>query len=288
MLASYAMLSLWAALIVCGLAQAAAVMTPGRWRPDFRAGWLMVAMLLSGITIPLFQLFKQRILPSRGFPFDPGLAWFENKLLLGHDAWEVTHALFGTVAMTKLFDAAYAIWLPLMFLFPAVIVMAIHDVRLRARLMGCWLTAWVLIASVAAWVFGSAGPCYYNALIGPHQGFATLQKELAALNVAAQSQGHTIAAVDFQQMLLRQMQAGELVSAGGISAMPSMHVAMATLFAIAAFRFVRPLGWIFSAYAITIWIGSIHLGWHYALDGVVGAAMMAGIWRLSGKIVAHS
>lgn len=283
-LASYAMLSLWAGLIVCGLAQGIALLTPGRWRPDLRAGWLVLAMLLSGITLPLFQIFKQVILPARGFPFDPVLAKIDNALLFGFDGWEVTHALFGNVAMTKLFDAAYAIWLPMMFLFPAVIVMAFADLKMRARLMACWLAAWILIASLAAWIFGSAGPCYYNALVGPHAGFLNLSKQLTALSLTAQANGQNIAALEFQDMLLRQMYGGSFVSAGGISALPSMHVAMATLFAFAAFRIGRTLGWVFTAYAVTIWIGSVHLGWHYMIDGVVGAAMMAAIWRASAII----
>jgi PAP2 superfamily len=287
-LAGYSMLALWAGLIVCAVAQFVALFTPGRWRPDLRAGWLLVAMLLSGLTLPLFQLFKQLVLPIRGFPFDPFVARADNFLFFGHDAWEVTHALFGSVGMSRYFDTAYALWLPLMFAFPPVIVMAFSDVRLRARLLGCWLASWVLIASVGAWIFGSAGPCYYNALVGPHAGFAALTRRLAVIGAAAHDQGHGIAAIDFQQMLLRQLQAGDFVSAGGISAMPSMHVAMATLFAMAAFRFARPLGWLFSLYATSIWIGSIHLGWHYALDGILGAAMMVGLWHASGKLVPHS
>lgn len=285
-LASYAMVSLWAGLIVCGTAQAIALLTPGKWRPDLRAGWLVLAMLLSGITLPLFQIFKQVILPARGFPLDPALAKADNALFFGHDAWEVTHAMFGNVGMTRLFDAAYAIWLPMMFLFPAVIVMAFADLKLRTRLMACWLAAWILIASLAAWIFGSAGPCYYNALVAPHAGFQALNAKLKALSVVAQADGQNIAALEFQDMLLRQMYGGSFVSAGGISAMPSMHVAMATLFAITAFRIARPLGWVFTAYAVTIWIGSVHLGWHYAIDGIVGAAMMAAIWRGSA-IISH-
>jgi hypothetical protein len=284
-LASYSMLALWAGIIVCAVAQLIAVFTPGRWRPDFRAGWLLVAMMLSGVTLPLFQLFKQVVLPLRGFPLDPILASLENQLLFGHDAWEITHALFGSVGATQLFDACYAIWLPLMFAFPPVIVMAIANVRLRARLLACWLASWVFIASLGAWLFGSAGPIYYNALIGPNAGFAALQRELERIAELAHSNGQTIAAIDFQAMLLRQMQSGELASAGGISAMPSMHVAMATLMAIAAFRFAKPLGYIFTAYAILVWIGSIHLGWHYAFDGVAGSALMVGLWILTGKIV---
>ncbi len=287
-LASYSMLALWAGIIVCAVAQLVAVFTPGRWRPDFRAGWLVVAMLLSGVTLPLFQLFKQVVLPLRGFPLDPVLATLERQILFGHDAWEITHALFGSVRATQLFDACYAIWLPLMFAFPPVIVMAIANVRLRARLLACWLASWVVIASLGAWLLGSAGPIYYNALVGPNPGFAALQIELARLGAAAQANGQVIAAIDFQAMLLRQMQSGALASAGGISAMPSMHVAMATLMAIAAFRFVRPVGFVFATYAVLIWIGSIHLGWHYAIDGVVGAAMMLGLWALTGRIVPQS
>lgn len=286
--AGYSMIALWAGLVVCAVAQFVALFTPGKWRPDLRAGWLLVAMLLSGLTLPLFQLFKQLILPIRGFPFDPIVARADNLLFFGHDGWEITHALFGNTGMTRFFDTAYSLWLPFMFAFPPVIVMAFSDVRLRARLLSCWLASWVLIASVGAWIFGSAGPCYYNALVGPHEGFARLGQQLTRLGSAAHDQGHAIAAIDFQHMLLRQLQDGAFVSVGGISAMPSMHVAMATLFAMAAFRFARPLGWLFSAYAASIWVGSVHLGWHYALDGVLGAAMMVGLWKVSGKLIPHN
>jgi len=33
-----------------------------------------------------------------------------------------------------------------------------------------------------------------------------------------------------------------------------------------------------------IWIGSFHLGWHYALDGLVSVALTFGIWVLCGRI----
>jgi hypothetical protein len=61
-----------------------------------------------------------------------------------------------------------------------------------------------------------------------------------------------------------------------------MHVAMATLFVIGAFQHSRKIGWYFFGYAMLIWIASIHLGWHYASDGLLGAAMMTGLWAISG------
>jgi membrane-associated phospholipid phosphatase len=66
--------------------------------------------------------------------------------------------------------------------------------------------------------------------------------------------------------------------------MPSVHNGLAFLFALAAWHVSRPLGCLFGAYALVIWIGSIHLGWHYGLDGVVSVALTIGIWRVCGRI----
>ncbi|MBC7939414.1 MAG: phosphatase PAP2 family protein, partial [Chitinophagaceae bacterium] len=72
---------------------------------------------------------------------------------------------------------------------------------------------------------------------------------------------------------------------GGISAMPSIHVAVSATMAFAAYSLNRRLGHIVAVFATLIWIGSVHLAWHYALDGVVGALMAYGIWRMSGALV---
>ena len=64
--------------------------------------------------------------------------------------------------------------------------------------------------------------------------------------------------------------------------MPSVHNGLAALFALAASRLNRIAGWALWAYAALIWLGSIHLGWHYALDGIVGIALTYGIWIVCG------
>jgi hypothetical protein len=284
-LASFMMMALWAGLSVCGLAQLIAIVTPGRWTLDIRAPWLIVSILMVGQTLPLFELFKQHVLPARGFPFDVPVAALDRLLFAGNDAWRVTHALFGSVSSTLFFDRIYALWLPMMFVFPMVAVMAAHDERVRARLLGCWITSWVLIAGIGAWVFGSAGPCYYVQLVGPDAGFSALNQQLARLAAEAHASGQVIAALDFQSMLLNQHGNAAFLPAGGISAMPSMHVAMATLFALGGYQIARPLGHVMTLYAVLIWIGSIHLGWHYASDGIAGGAMMILLWHVSGKFM---
>ena len=56
----------------------------------------------------------------------------------------------------------------------------------------------------------------------------------------------------------------------GISAMPSLHVAISFWIWLAARSFVPTLGPLALAYAILIWLASVQLGWHYVSDGVAG------------------
>ena len=93
-----------------------------------------------------------------------------------------------------------------------------------------------------------------------------------------------VMSLKIQDWLMQAHEARTLVVGAGISAMPSVHNGLAFLFALAAFRINRSLGWLFAAYAALIWIGSIHLGWHYAVDGIIGDALTYGIWRFSGSL----
>ena len=38
-------------------------------------------------------------------------------------------------------------------------------------------------------------------------------------------------------------------------------------------------------FALAIFTGSVHLGWHYAVDGYASAFLVAVIWKLSAKLV---
>ncbi len=74
-------------------------------------------------------------------------------------------------------------------------------------------------------------------------------------------------------------------SINAISAFPSMHVASTTLMAILGFALSRWVGLALTAFAVCIMIGSVLLGWHYAVDGYVGAAIAVLCWKLSGWLI---
>jgi membrane-associated phospholipid phosphatase len=99
------------------------------------------------------------------------------------------------------------------------------------------------------------------------------------------NQNHTSFALTAMDELWKNYETGTgLIN--GISAMPSMHVGASILFAILGFSSGKKwLGYLMSAFAVLIFIGSIHLGWHYAIDGYAGAAVAVVCWWAAGKIV---
>ncbi len=85
-----------------------------------------------------------------------------------------------------------------------------------------------------------------------------------------------------QEYLWAAYRDGTTSKGSDISAMPSLHVAMAVLMALGTWRINRWIGAGMWAYALMIQIGSVHLAWHYAIDGFLAAVLTVGIWRLTG------
>lgn len=254
----------------------------GRWQRD-RFVSMFWPPLLFALLMASFNAFKQLVLPIAGFPFDPAFAAADRLLFLGADPWTVSHALFGSPAATLLIDRAYHGWFAPMSV--GVLLCAwlpASSYSLRNQYLLTYIAVWVVIGSVAAFLMPSAGPCYYEHFVGSSPSFAELHSRLLTLQTAS---GSELAALRNQAMLLEHFGADELAVGGGISAMPSVHNGLAVLFAIAAFRIKRWFGVLLAAYATLIWIGSFHLGWHYALDGIVAGAMTYGLWLLAGTAV---
>ena len=48
------------------------------------------------------------------------------------------------------------------------------------------------------------------------------------------------------------------------------------------FRINRVLGCFFTVYLLVIMVGSVHIGWHYAVDGYVAIATTLILWKIVG------
>jgi hypothetical protein len=252
-----------------------------RWERD-RLLSLVWPPLLFATLLASFNAFKQMVLPLAGFHLDPLFADVDRMLFLGNDPWRLTHALFGSPGVTLFIDRAYHGWFaPMSLGLVACAWMPRATYRLRTQYMLSYIGVWIGIGSILAFLLPSAGPCFYEHFVGPQSSFHDLLQRLGAVEAVT---GSDLTSLRNQGLLMQLHGADKLVVGGGISAMPSVHNGLAALFALAAYRLNRTAGWVLWAYAALIWLGSIHLGWHYAVDGIAGIALTYGIWLTCGRI----
>lgn len=245
-----------------------------------------VSILVSWSTLLLFVApFKNLIPHLRAYSLDPWLASADRSLFLGNDPWVLTHAAFGGVVGTAILQTLYNLWFGLLFLALIYLILRPELTAARARIAIAFPLCWMVIGSLAAVLLPSVGPCYYERLLGL-QDFAPLMARLLALDGELVDAGYRLGvhalAVQNDLWMLQERQLPFFGS--GISAMPSMHVSMAVLLACAAAHINRTLAALLTANAVGIWIGSVHLGWHYALDGIVAAPLTLALWHLSSRI----
>jgi hypothetical protein len=261
---------------------------------DLRASVLRADLLLARATVALaflglmvlFTPFKVMIGHTQGFPFDAALLKLDRMIFAGYDPWQITHLLFGSVPATAVLHTAYSMWFAMVWLGVIYMMLRPERLRLRARYLVAFLLTWIVVGSFAAYYLASAGPCYYERVFGDAH-FRPLMARLSVIDaeLKAFAPGFGLEALRVQDLLWASYTGKRGLFGGGISAMPSMHMAMAVLMACGGWQLGRKVGWALSGFAALIWIGSVHLGWHYALDGAVALGLTLAIWRASGWLV---
>jgi len=129
----------------------------------------------------------------------------------------------------------------------------------KGRFILSFMLTWS-IGMAMAYLFSSAGPLFtgdYDPAVAPD-----------TVRMAA-------------QFLWNNYKAEGALIGGGISAFPSMHVALAAWFALVLTS--RKLIAIGLLYFLSIFICSIVLGWHYVADGIGGAAIAIIAHKIAGR-----
>ena len=238
---------------------------------------MLAAIFLVGDT---FTVLKASLPGIVAFGWDQPLDQLDRWLHGGVAPWELLQPLIGRPFITHAINWAYNLW----FYFLTVIwvwqAFSQRNNALRQRFFLSLILTWILLGNIFAVLLSSAGPCYFGRVTGLPDPYAPLMDYLYGVN-----ETYTLWALGAQEMLWRNHAAGTIMIGSGISAMPSLHVALATLFALVCWQVRRWLGMIMACFACVIMIGSVHLGWHYAIDGYAGAIGMLIIWWSTGWFV---
>lgn len=241
--------------------------------------WLMRGVLFVAVIMLLaraFTSYKSAIPLYVPFYADPWLADLD-QAIFGTDPWRITHALIGPFG-TMLIDRVYALWFMIMMLYMGWFCFT-RNQALQVRGLLTYLLTWALLGNAAATSLSSVGPCFYEFFYHDPR-FAPMMADLHADN-----EQHRLLALGAMNFLIDSI--GKDRFAAGISAMPSLHVSIAFLcFLVAreyAVHFLPKLAAF--AFAMIILVGSVHLGWHYAVDGIVGIAGVSLVWWATGRFM---
>jgi hypothetical protein len=220
----------------------------------------------------------KRVMPSVApFSWDERLAYIDRMVHLGSPPWQILQPIAGSPNVTLLFDYLYFTWLPFTFASIGWLLWTRkRDLRLRGLLGVAFV--WLILGNVIATLFSSAGPAYYGRLVPGPDPFVPLMGYLD--QVAGTYHEYTRG---MQEALWWLHVRGRTDLYTGISAMPSVHVAMSTLFSLIGWERNRLLGITFGVHALLILLAAVHLGWHYAIDGYVSAGLVWLFWQVLKK-----
>lgn len=240
-------------MMIAGVDQPLAVLRArleGRWRFFLAA---LAGVMLAGVDMLFFMWIKPELNAVAPFWADRLYADID-RAIFGRDPW----LFFQGIDLT--FHAgAYSFFWAVAIMGTIVWLFAQPPSMKRSAVLLNYFALWSIFGTIGQYLGSAAGPIFYQK-IGLGDRFAELSANIPPVTNAVSG-------------YLWNLHINHIPAIGaGISAMPSLHIATAVwvylAFHVHGSKFRLPAA-IFALYMFAL---SVALGWHYAVDGVAGAA----------------
>lgn len=237
------------------------------------------AFITNGVFFVGFLAIKKSIPHVLPFVWDEPFMEWDRLLHGGVLPHEWLMPLFGTPEALLVVNVLYNLWFVVILFCFFWFGYAREDSFLRQRYLIAYLSLWLVGTCALGTIFSSAGPCFYGFVVDGVNPYSGLMATLKSANEI-----YPIWAVPTQETLWQSHLAGQ-GEIEGVSAMPSMHVATSMLFILLARAWgKRWFIWFTVPFFFIVLLGSVILGWHYAVDGYFGAVLAVICWWFAGKV----
>jgi hypothetical protein len=249
----------------------------GRWLGKRRLVRTLLVLASLPALLAIMYAFRLSLTSFEAFRLDDFFMKADLLLHAGSHPWELLQPIVGHPGVTRLIDSFYVYgWFAALWL--GVIWQTVHGREpVRSQFLLTFALAWIILGTGMAIVMSSAGPVYYGRVTGLADPYQPLMTYL--YSVDAQS---PLRAIANQERLW-----ASYTEWGGITAMPSMHLSIVTAVILAGVRTHRWRLYGLVPFGAIILVGSVHLGWHYAVDSYVGILATMFIWWCSGRFLGY-
>lgn len=233
--------------------------------------------------INFFFIQKSLIAFANPYSWDPVFAAWDKLLHFGRypHEWVIPVADGLRLGISTYFDLVYYVWFVILYVGLSFNLFLDRDRHRRMRFYWVFFLSWAIIGSVMALGFSSVGPLFFHDFYpGRSDPYAGLVKHFTE-----QGPGSFPIAHYSRTLLLHWATNGKMVNVNALSAMPSLHVAIAWLMVLYAWHIGR--AWFIAAliFCISIFFASVYFGFHYAVDGYVSVGAVTLLWWIVGKIL---